>query len=242
MRLSAFFSIITVNLGVMLLSEIIFNIKNLRAGGIQSDDENISDRQYAFIINYYRSKLIKQEIESHKGISQEDIQDLGKVPVVQADPHECCEIDDDCILRTEKSIPSTLDVKHNKHGITYVGLYSNKPFQETTWNRVVWDQHAKYTGNKPKWFFKGGYIYFVNAPGMMEHVNIQGLFEDPTEANSFRTCDCPENDVDCQVGFDYEYPMAAHHIDTIVKLIAETELRLSTLIPEDTSNDSLDSN
>ena len=47
----------------MLLSKIIYNIKNLYSGGIQSDDINLSDAQLAHIINYYRAKLIKQEQE-----------------------------------------------------------------------------------------------------------------------------------------------------------------------------------
>ncbi len=32
------------------LSEIVWNIKNLKAGGIQNRDIELSDRQYAFII------------------------------------------------------------------------------------------------------------------------------------------------------------------------------------------------
>jgi len=47
----------------MLFSEIIYNIKNLIAGGIQSDDQDLSDLQLAYIINYYRARLFKQEQE-----------------------------------------------------------------------------------------------------------------------------------------------------------------------------------
>jgi len=226
----------------MKLSEIIYNIKNLRAGGLQSDDEQISDRQYAHIINYRRALLVKQEITSHKALSPEDVQDLGKVDLIQADEHECCEIEA-CVLRTKLKVPATLDLKIMKHGLTYVGLYGNKAFQESSYQRIVYDQYAKYTSKMPKWYFKGGYIYIVNAPTtMLDHINIQGLFEDPDEAEKFRTCDCPGNEETCRTDLDFEYPIAAHHVGTIVQMIGQFEFKLSAMIPEDTTNDGLDTN
>lgn len=227
----------------MLQSEIIYNIKNLRAGGIQSDDENISDRQLAFIIDYYRAKLVRQEAMKHGHTDRQDIQDLGRVSIIQADPHECdCPVDA-CILRTELPIPSTLELGDGSgHGFTFVGHYGGTAFQETTWQRAPWDFHAKYTGDKPKWFIKGKYIYLINPPDpMMSVMNIQGFFENPQEANKFRTCDC-DNGEACKTGFDFEYPLAAHLVDTVMKMIMESEMRWSTLIPMDTSNDSLDTN
>jgi hypothetical protein len=222
----------------MLQSELIFNVKNLKAGGIQSDDENLSDRQIAFIIDYYRAKLMRQEAMKHNSMDGEDIQDLGRVSIIKADPHECDCPADACILRTELPLPSTL----NPTGFTFVGHYGGTAFQETTWQRGPWDSYAKYTGDKPKWFTKGRYIYLLNPPDpMMSVMNIQGLFESPQEAEKFRTCDC-DNGVACNTGFDFEYPVAAHLVDTIMKMMMESEVRWSTLIPTDTANDSLDSN
>ena len=75
---------------------------------------------------------------------------------------------------------------------------------------------------------------------MISHINIQGVFERPEEAQKYRTCDCPENGEDCFSGYEFQYPFPEHHVDTIVKLWAETELRLLTGIPKDTSNDGQD--
>jgi hypothetical protein len=144
-------------------------------------------------------------------------------------------------MRTAEKIPSTLELRRNLHGLTFVGTYGGRAFQETTYNRSVYDAHAPFTGNKPRWFFKAGYIYFLNTPGMLANVNIQGYFEDPRTANAFRTCDC-ENEGECNTGFDFEYPLSSHHVDTIVKMMASSELRLGTMFPEDTDNNAKDDN
>ena len=76
---------------------------------------------------------------------------------------------------------------------------------------------------------------------MLSYMNIQGYFDDPMEAEKFRTCDC-DNGLECNEGFDFVYPISAHLVDILMKLIMDNEVRWSTLIPEDTTNDSLDSN
>jgi len=224
----------------MLASELIFNIKNLKAGGIQSDDENVSDHQVAFIINYYRAKLMRQQVMKHNHYDLQDIQDLGRVEVIQTDPHEC-DCPGACILRTKLPIPSSMEL-NKSHGLTFVGQYGGMSFQEETWQSAPWSTYAPYTGNKTKWFIKGQYIYIINPTDpSLKYINIQGLFEDPKEANEFKTCKC-DNGLVCNVGFDYEYPLSAHLVDTLNKMIMDSEIRWTTLLPQDTANDSLDTN
>jgi hypothetical protein len=50
----------------MLLSEIVFNIQNLKFKGRQSQSNTLSDRQVVFIVNYYYNKLVKQNIDKSK--------------------------------------------------------------------------------------------------------------------------------------------------------------------------------
>jgi hypothetical protein len=187
---------------------------------------------------------MRQEAMKHKHVDRQDIQDLGKVNLISVDPHECDCPSDGCVLRTELPIPDTLELGGGKsHAFTFVGAYGGTAWQETTWQRAPWDSYAKYTGKQTKWLIKGRYIYILNPPtAEMSYMNIQGLFEVPKEAEEFRTCDCPDNDADCNDGFDFEYPMSLHLVDTLMKLIMENEVRWSALIPIDTTNDSLDSN
>lgn len=221
----------------MLLSEIIYNIKNLRAGGIQSDDENISDDQYAFIIDYYRAKLIKQELEKGKNIKDLYTQNLGKVEISKFDKNECCEIDN-CTLRSKLQIPKPME-SNNGLNITFVGLLDGTPFQRYTFNSSYWKKYNKYTKLSPGYYYQNGYIYLVDVPNiMLSYINIQGVFEDPKEAEEFRTCKCPDNNVACIDSFNFEYPIPQYLIDTIIKMIADSELRL-TLNQLDTTNNSL---
>ncbi|MFA5758697.1 MAG: hypothetical protein WC942_04970 [Clostridia bacterium] len=221
----------------MLLSEIIYNIKNLRAGGLQSDDENISDEQYAFIINYYRAQLIKQEIEKGKNVKDLYIQNLGKVAISKADKNECCDVSN-CALRTTLKIPKPVESTTGLN-LTFVGLLNGTPFQRYTFNSSIWKKYNKYTKNSPGYYYQNGYIYLLNVPNiMLSYINIQGIFENPQEAVGFSTCKCPDNNTECISGFDFEYPIPPYWIDTIIKMMATSELKLA-LNTLDTTNNGL---
>lgn len=222
----------------MLASEIIYNIKNLLSGGVQSDDMSISDRQVMFIVDYYRARLLKQDQEQGRFVQSLYVQNLGCVNVIQADKNDKCDIED-CILRTELHLPKPLE-SHTGMNFTFVGTSNGKPFQHKPHNAMFWKRAAKWTGNEPNWYFQSGYIYLVDPPSkMFSDLNVQGIFERPSEAMEFRTCACPDNNEDCLGTLDFEYPLPMHHVDTIVKLVAETEMRILTSIPVDNANNSI---
>jgi len=222
----------------MLLSEIVYNIKNLISGGVQSDDENLSDDQVAFIVNYYRAKLLRQDNAKGKAKNEVNTQNLGRVNLIQADKNECCDIDA-CILRTEFKVPKPLAMNDDLN-LSFVGTLSGIDFTKKTHNAMRWACSAKYTGTETMWYYQNGYIYITNPPtSLMKFINIQGVFEDPIDAEKFRTCDC-DNGVNCLNGLDVEYPMSLHNVDLLVKMIAETELRLLMALPTDTTNDGTD--
>jgi hypothetical protein len=222
------------------LNQIIFNLRNLRRAGRLSDDDAISDRQWAFIVNYYRARLIKQDIQKSRLISGNIVQNLGQVTLIEADKNECCDIMD-CVLRIELPIPSAVDTDQYPL-ITYVGLLNGtKSFQRTTYERAIYDQHATYTGKQPKWYQSGRFIYIINPPSKaLKYINIQGVFEDPAAAIKYRTCDCPGNNESCYTGFDFEYPLPIDKIDTINKMIMEAEAKFANILPQDKSNDTND--
>ena len=222
----------------MLHSEIIYNIKNLIAGGIQSDDQDLSNRQLAFIVNYYRSKLLKQDQQKGRFNKELYVQNLGKVTLIKADKNECCDITS-CVLRTALKVPKPIETEKGIN-ISFVGTLGGSPFKKTYHNVLPWKGAAKWTGKTPSWYYQNGYIYVIDPPtDMITYVNIQGIFEKPEDAIKFRTCDCPQNNENCFDTLDYEYPLPLHHVDTIVKLIAQTELSILSSVPIDTSNDSI---
>lgn len=224
----------------MLLSELVYNVKNLIAGGIESDDENLANSQVAFIIGYYRARLLRQDKLKGRMNHELTVQNLGRVPLVKADKNECCDIED-CILRTALPIPRPLET-YDSLNITFVGNNSGKPYTKENHNSMYWATSQKYTGKDPRWYYQNGYIYIVNPPSLMlNEINIQGIFEDPMVAELYRTCDCnnPDPCID-EDNLDFKYPMPLHYTDLIVKMIAESELQILVSLPTDISNDSLD--
>ena len=178
--------------------ELIYNLKNLRAGGVQSDDTKLSDRQMLFIINYYRAKLIRQEHGKNRITSQEEVQNLGEVELIKTDSNEYDCGENACVLRTKKQVPRSL-ITHKSHGFTFVGMVDGMSWQyANTMDGAAWSQFQKYTGNKTKWVLQGRYIYIINPiDPLLTYISIRGVFEDPLEAASFREGDC-----DTKVGCD----------------------------------------
>ena len=219
----------------MLASEIVYNVKNLVAGGIQSDDQDLSNKQLLFIVDYYRAKLLRQDQDRGRFNSDLWTQNLGKVSLIKADKNECCNIDS-CVLRTSLKVPSPLET-HQRINITFVGTVGGLPFQRFALNAINWKPFDKWTGKEPAWYYQNGYIYIVNPPtDMLSYINIQGIFERPDEAVRFRTCDCNLNEEKCFETLDFEYPFPQHYVDTLVKLIYQTELKLLLTLAPDTDN------
>lgn len=229
----------------MLLSEIVYNIRNLIAGGILSDDENLSKLQVGFMVNYYRAKLLKQDQDKGRLNQTLYTQNLGLVDLIQADKNECCALGftTECILRSKFKVPRPLETNQSLN-FTFVGLLDGTPFTQVTHNSAYWSFAAKYTGKITKWYYLNGYIYLLNPSSiMLDAINIQGIFEDPLEANRFKSCDCPGNNIDCDnafSSFEFDYPLPLHHTDTIVKLVAQSEVALLRAFPTDVSNNGID--
>lgn len=226
-----------------LLSEIIATLRDLpRRGNGDSDDNNYTDRQLAFVINYYRALLIKRDKDKGKYITEYYVQDLGKVELVKADPHTPgCPVDPliGCVLRTKEKLPVPIDT-NSQSLVTFVGSMEGQPFQRTNYNKSQFGMFSKYSGKLTKWYQVDEYVYIINPPSpTMKYINIQGVFEDPVKAHLFvKTCegqDCAdEND------FDFEYPMSLTLVDSIYKLYIQTEVRSATALPNDTTNNTKD--
>lgn len=231
------------NPGSPTLLEIIKNIQNILNRGRQSDDDQFADDQIKFIVDYYRAKLISEKARRGRSLSPY-IQDLGKVELIKADKNECCDIED-CILRVKnKPMPRPV-VKGRDVLITRVASIGNSGhissiYQKTYENSVYWDSFRAYTSSLGRWYYKDGAIYIVNPQTTrMRYINIQGIFQDPTAANTYRTCDCP-NEEECYPGYDYPYPIDSSSLDVLYKLMAQSELNWYSQSFQDTLNDTIE--
>lgn len=238
---SVFFLIFDFKFQVNLtLTEIIYNIRNLKAGGRASDDSHLSDRNYAFIINYYRTLLIKQDLQKGRHVNSQLVQNLGKVKIKKVDPKECnCDIKGCSLYKVETPLPKAIEVDGIPQ-FPFVGTTTGKPFQRTTYHGLHFSQHSPYTGRMEKWFSLDDDIYIASPNhNLGKHAGIHILAEDPQAANKYKTCECDNNE-ECYVGMDFEYPMPMAMLDTLYKMMMDTELRFSDQHLSDNTNNGKD--
>lgn len=216
-------------------NEIVYNLKNLYRGGITSDDDTISNKQLIFIFNYYRAKLIREDLNKKRTIDRQLIQSLNCLQFECVDASECCEITDSgsTVLRSVNPLPKLLEL-HDKNLLLYVGTVDgDKPFQITTQTLARWSKYNKYTGKKTKAYLKDSnrYLYIINPPKGLEFVTVQGVFENPEEARDLS--DCSGNPC---FSYEDEYPVSAHMIPVINEMIMTKELKAFVTTPTDETN------
>lgn len=228
-------------------NEIIYLIKEIpRQGDGDSRSNNYTDRELAFIINYYRAKIIAQQMSKNREVDSSYIQTLGKVEVIRASKNECCDLDcdiDDVVYRIKEKLPSFVSTKGNSI-ISYIGTVDgNNKFTRTSYNKSAFDKYALYTSKRTRYYELQNYVYITNPPvSSLKYITIQGVFEAPEKANDYFTCGCVEEVKDCSQGYEFNYPIKASDIDIILKMIADSEYRFANILPKDTLNDSRDAN
>lgn len=211
-------------------NELKYDILNIKSGGVSSDDDLLSLRQIGFWVINTRALLIRQDLEKKRSISENIVQSLGCVPVAWVDSSECCGLSTNCkILRTIDKIPQPVEIGM-RDLITRVGPvdiskpgyslipYNRSPFVSTRYNI-------------PDAFYHDGYVYVLNAP-FVEYINIQGVFEDPTEVAAFKNCDGSPCYSD-----DDSFPISAHMIEAMKQMIIQVNIKTILTVPVDYSGD-----
>jgi hypothetical protein len=203
--------------------EIIHNIKNLRAGGKQTDDELLSDFQYLWIIDYYRSMLIKQQVNQGQTIGEFMKQNLGYIAIKQTDF-------DDCLYETVE-IPKPIEF-HKIDGLTYVGDGDRMGYQRTNKNASHWHDFRKFTSKLPVYYINDGKLVVKHFQGIRD-VYVEGVFERPINVIKFNG---KFNALD---PMEFTYPINSAMLDSLYKLVVDSEIKLSLLLPVDNLNDSV---
>jgi len=202
----------------MTLQEIIYTIKN----SLGTDAEELTNRQYKFIIDYYRAKLLRQRLKAGELVSPAFSPVIHKIQLKALEDSDPGSLDTDGgTLKTVKSIP--VIIPHTKEStLMYLGATDGfLPFQETAFQALDLEQHAKYIKKQPKWYLLGSKIYITNPPDeQVEYISLQGIFEDPAAAAALSA----DFDTDSLRNYSFEYAMAGDMVDTIVKLIRDNEM------------------
>jgi hypothetical protein len=202
----------------MTLQEIIYTIK----GSLGSDAEELTNRQYKFIIDYYRAKLLRQRLKAKELVSPVFAPAIHKIQLKEiedSDPGMALEAN---VYKTVKDIPTI--IPHSKEAtLLYLGSTDGfLPFQETSFQVLDLEQHTKYIRKQPKWFLLGTTIYVTNPPDEApEYITIQGIFEDPLAAAALSDSFDPTT----LINFNVDYAISGDMVDTIIKLIRDNELQ-----------------
>lgn len=144
-----------------------------------------------------RAMLLRRDLERN-GISREFLQSLGCVPLVCADPKECCDLpSENEMLRTDRKVPKPARTK-DSDSFYYVGTVDKrKAFYELPFEMMDFIDGNKYTKNMTYYVYMNEYIYIINPPtDTFKYINITSVFADPRAVKDFNDCenDCYNDD------------------------------------------------
>lgn len=210
---------------MITLNQLVYDLLNTARGGLLSDDESISTKQVAFWIRNTRAKLIRQDINKGRSVNPDLVQTLGCVPVEFVDASECgCTLIGCNVLRTVNPIPKTIEL-YSKNLITRVGSIDTiqKPYSIISYFRVPFLGSDKFTKKLIRSVLHNGYIYLIQNDKLpkLKFINIQGVFEDPTEAAVFTHCSGDACYTD-----DSNYPIASWMIEDLKSMIVNADFKL----------------
>lgn len=212
--------------------EIQYNLMNLPTSGISSDDYNPSPRQLMFIFNYYRSAMIRRELNKGQRLSGWMIQQIPCFPMECVDRAECCDEFTGCIvMKSVDKVPSVIKT-YDKDMLTYVGSIDKKcSFPLTSETQARYQKYNKFTSSTIKSFIRDGYLYLTNTVET-EIVTIEGVFDDPMAIAKYKTCTG-----DPCFTLDSEYPLPEYLIEQITDAMMQGEMRMLNATLPDEFND-----
>ena len=219
----------------MTLYQIIYNIRNLVKDS-KSDDLKLSDRQYEFIVNYLREKLIVQQLQKGRSISSNIKQDLGVIELEKVDRSEDEIISKRYVLKSKVQIPQTIELDQ-KDLLTYVGgTDKQSPIAFKTKSYASRVKNLKYSSKEMVAYLTDGYLYISGCSNPnLKYINVEGVFLSPRDVYNFKR----EDGSPCYNPSTDRYPISGRMIDMINDLIKSKEFNLLYQIPEDLTNDSL---
>jgi len=224
----------------MTLNQIIYDLRGIISQQHLADDTRLDDRLLKEWVHTTRAVWIRRE--SSKGGWQIDRQ-------ITQDVHDTLEVSDrskvsnlvtgGSILRSSTDIPKTIELK-NKSGIIEVGPVEKiaLPFSFVPLHRARTFASGRFNGSAICAFLYGSRIYlWANMTNesfykYIRYIVVNGIFEDPTEAEQFTHVD----NTPCYSDDD-EYPMNSWMWKFAREELLQANFELLTKAPEDRDND-----
>jgi hypothetical protein len=216
------------------IKEIVYDLKNIIRGGLQSDDEMISDRQIEFQVNSLRAQYIRQDVNKRRSIS-DNIKQVIHCLEVETVPAYTCGLPDSCIIvRSKEKIPNAIETSHQDL-ITVIGptgiLSTN--FHMIPYNRAPWAGNNRYTKRMTFAFLLDSFVYVLGPEAeMLEKIKVEGVWQTPRDIEKY-TMEDGTSSYDAEIE---EYPLSTSMLDLIKQSMITTNLQPLIQMPTDNTN------
>ena len=228
---------------MITLNEIAYDILGILRPHL-TDDEEISLRQIKKSIHDIRAQFIRNELNKNRSVDPDIIQDLGLLEVevvdsaaVENTPYGSSKQQSGInVYRTTLAIHSIIELHHAK-ALLRVSLKdkTGRPIPVVDYKQVPWIGNGRFNSTTHGYcYLLNQRIYFVlsNFTLTSDYVNVQGVFQDPTEAARFNYVASKEVYTD-----DSSYPIARWMVNSIKKELL-SQFKIPAQAPADRENDS----
>tara|TARA_R100000951_G_scaffold103739_1_gene96539 strand:- start:1220 stop:1915 length:696 start_codon:yes stop_codon:yes gene_type:complete len=218
------------------IKEIVYDLKNIVRGGLQSDDEIISDRQIEFQVNSLRAQFIRQDINKRRSIS-DNIKQIIHTLKVESVPATIVGLNSDInIMRSVQKIPNPIETSHSDL-ITAVGPTGvlSLNFHMIPYNRAAWAGTNKYTKRMTFAFVLDSFVYVVGPEAeLLDSIKVEGVWQCPRDIENYIKKDgVPSYNAETE-----EYPISTSMLDLIKQSMLAQNLQPLVQMPTDNSNNS----
>jgi len=216
------------------IKEIVYDLKNIIRGGLQSDDEMISDRQIEFQVNSLRAQYIRQDVNKRRSISDNIKQVIHCLEVEPISGTTCGLSNDIMIVRSKEKVPNAIETSHQDliTAIGPTGILSTN-FHMIPYNRAPWAGNNRYTKRMTFAFLLDSFVYITGPEAeMLEKIKVEGVWQNPRDIESYKKDDgSPSYDAEME-----EYPLSTSMLDLIKQSMIATNLQPLVQMPTDISN------
>ena len=219
----------------MTLRELVFLV--LDELKINSDDSYFNEDHVVFLLNKYRSFVLKKELEKeNKQLSSTNSQ------IICLDLIEVRDEENPCgrsMLRTEQTIPNLVnDCKVSLYPVNYFEgdriIYTTmERMRYTTYNK--WTKNLIYAAKGPD-----DYLYLKSSNPQylyLEKLRMKAIFEDFESAAKY-ACDEAGEELQCDI-LDMKFPIENALVPIVVEMVVK-ELLGAEYRPKDSSNNADD--
>lgn len=228
----------------MLVSEIIQRIESLYSKGVESDDFRLTPRHIYNKVLTVRNKLISQKSKKRQRISQWNYQTIDCIELIKAEKHECpCIPPKGCaIYRSKYKIPKPLMNMSSPLIDSVSTVDGSTLYNEISWKEAKYKFSNTFTAMKPDYYIRNEYIYVLQRKGASV-ISITGIFENPFEADNFKSVCDDEECTDCQQcnsPMEMDLPIDDDMIDTLIEMCIQELIVIYSQSMEDTRNNTRD--